>query len=413
MATMDMGRLAESLVVKGDLSGLSPTEKAKVYIATCERLGLNPQTQPFQMLKLNGKEILYASRGATDQLAAIHKLTREIIEGPEVRDFGGTKLLYCKAKVSHPNGRVETSVATLPPRVDENSLMKLETKAKRRATLSILGLGMLDEVEVESIPARSKAPAEQVHIEYTAFDELRDCLADCESVAEIFEHDRIYTPRVIDRTDRTQQDVMGACMDRLAEMGYPIASDAAYKRWFEASSTAEFAQFFPEALRLETIDELLAFWRQCRDGVKLLTTELQQLAWKVLCDRADQISPPDGKRQTGNWLKAKLVLLDAPPPSGGGSAKPVAANDAADDPEREAIVAEGAEGPAASAWREKVSAVKSLPHARNLWSKHRTDPDRDWRLEVMGVRMMEQGIATGPRDVLAVLGELNNERKVA
>jgi hypothetical protein len=33
-----------------------------------------------------------------------------------------------------------------------NAMMKAETKAKRRVTLSICGLGMLDETEVESIP---------------------------------------------------------------------------------------------------------------------------------------------------------------------------------------------------------------------------------------------------------------------
>jgi hypothetical protein len=37
-----------------------------------------------------------------------------------------------------------------------NALMKAETKAKRRATLSICGLGFLDETEVEDIPASAK-----------------------------------------------------------------------------------------------------------------------------------------------------------------------------------------------------------------------------------------------------------------
>jgi hypothetical protein len=40
-----------------------------------------------------------------------------------------------------------------------NALMKAETKAKRRATLSLCGLGMLDETEVSDIPADQKAPA--------------------------------------------------------------------------------------------------------------------------------------------------------------------------------------------------------------------------------------------------------------
>jgi len=42
-----------------------------------------------------------------------------------------------------------------------NLMMKAETKAKRRVTLSICGLGMLDETEVESLPpAATGAPPE-------------------------------------------------------------------------------------------------------------------------------------------------------------------------------------------------------------------------------------------------------------
>jgi hypothetical protein len=152
-------KLAESFILRGDISGLSPKERALMYVRLCERLGLSADTQPFAALKLNGKEILYPTRGATDQLAAIHRLNRDIIDGPRVVDYGGVKLLYCKALVTHPNGRTETAIATLPGRVDENSLMKCETKAKRRATLSILGLGMLDETEVEAIPAEARAPS--------------------------------------------------------------------------------------------------------------------------------------------------------------------------------------------------------------------------------------------------------------
>src|SRR6202008_2665643 len=38
-----------------------------------------------------------------------------------------------------------------------NALMKASTKAKRRATLSICGLGMLDETELETIPTAMPA----------------------------------------------------------------------------------------------------------------------------------------------------------------------------------------------------------------------------------------------------------------
>jgi hypothetical protein len=146
-------RVIESMVLRGDISGLGPEDRSRFYIQMCDSLGLSAASQPFAILRLNGKEILYPTRGATDQLAAIHRLNREIVDGPKVIDVAGTKLVYASCRASHPNGRVETAVATVPATDLVNALMKCETKAKRRATLSILGLGMLDETELETIPA--------------------------------------------------------------------------------------------------------------------------------------------------------------------------------------------------------------------------------------------------------------------
>jgi hypothetical protein len=47
-----------------------------------------------------------------------------------------------------------------------NALMKAETKAKRRATLSICGLGMLDETEVEDVPG-VRLPAPPAQLDYS------------------------------------------------------------------------------------------------------------------------------------------------------------------------------------------------------------------------------------------------------
>jgi hypothetical protein len=133
-------KVIDSIVLRGDLSGLGPAERARFYVQMCEGLGLNPHAQPFAFLRLNGKEILYATRGATDQLAAMHRVTREIIDGPKVIDLGGTKLVYAVCKASMPNGRFETATATVPLIDPVNVLMKAETKAKRRATLSLLAV---------------------------------------------------------------------------------------------------------------------------------------------------------------------------------------------------------------------------------------------------------------------------------
>ena len=137
----DLARMVESLVMRGDISALSPEHRVRFYVQTCEGLGLNPHSQPFAFLKLNGKEVMYATRGATDQLAAMHRIDRKIIDGPKIVDIAGAKVAYCVAEARHPNGRTETATATLPVTDPPNLYMKLETKAKRRVTLSILGLG--------------------------------------------------------------------------------------------------------------------------------------------------------------------------------------------------------------------------------------------------------------------------------
>lgn len=162
--TADDKSLYESLALKGDISGLKPEEKARHYAGLCNRLGLDPYTQPFIPLKLNNKEILYASRGATDQLARRHHVNREIVAREKVED-----IYMVTVRATLPSGRSEESIGAVPlgnikGDALANALMKAETKAKRRATLAILGLGMLDESELETIPQHAMTPIKQLHI---------------------------------------------------------------------------------------------------------------------------------------------------------------------------------------------------------------------------------------------------------
>jgi hypothetical protein len=140
------------VLLHGDLRQLTEAQKVSYYVKVCESVGLNPLTRPFAYIVLNGKEILYALREATEQLRFIHTVSievkaREMIEGCYV----------VTASATMPTGRKDESTGAVP--IDHlkgearaNAMMKCETKAKRRVTLSICGLGMLDETEVESIP---------------------------------------------------------------------------------------------------------------------------------------------------------------------------------------------------------------------------------------------------------------------
>lgn len=142
----------DQVLIQGDLSTLSTEQKLGYYSRVCESLGLNPLTKPFAYIKLNSKEVLYATRDCTDQLRSIQKISmsivsREVIEGIYVVTAKGRTL---DGREDEATGAV--SIDKLSGEMKANAFMKAETKAKRRLTLSICGLGFTDESEIESIP---------------------------------------------------------------------------------------------------------------------------------------------------------------------------------------------------------------------------------------------------------------------
>lgn len=142
----------ESLVLYGDISALNKEQRVEYYSRLCERVGLDPATTPFLPIKLNGKEQLYAGKGCAEQLRKLHRVSVTITSRERVDD------VYCvTARTTLPDGRTDESIGavfigSLKGEYLANAIMKTETKAKRRATLSIVGLGgMLDESEVEDL----------------------------------------------------------------------------------------------------------------------------------------------------------------------------------------------------------------------------------------------------------------------
>lgn len=145
----------ERALILGDLAGLKQEERLSYYKAVCESVGLNPLTKPFDYITLNGKMVLYATRACTDQLRKIHGVS--VTDLIECRQEG---VLSITCKVSDKTGRTDIAtgaltIANLKGNDMANALMKAETKAKRRATLSICGLGLLDETELETISQAS------------------------------------------------------------------------------------------------------------------------------------------------------------------------------------------------------------------------------------------------------------------
>lgn len=145
-------QVVSSIVLRGDLSGLTETQLTRYYASLCESLSLDVRYKPFDLITFQGKRVLYANRACTDMLAKLHGITREIIDGPRFVELDKTKAIICIARVTSPSGRQETATAVVPATDPINGMMKCETKAKRRATLAILGLGLLDHTELETIP---------------------------------------------------------------------------------------------------------------------------------------------------------------------------------------------------------------------------------------------------------------------
>ena len=150
--------IANQLILQGDLSKLSAGDKVRYYNGYCERMGLDPYTKPFDLLRLNGREVLYCTRSGTQQLNKLHKVSHLITSRDTNTDAG---VYIVTSKASLPDGRCTESlgavnIAGLKGEAYANAIMKAETKAKRRATLDLLGLGVLDESEAESIPNASK-----------------------------------------------------------------------------------------------------------------------------------------------------------------------------------------------------------------------------------------------------------------
>ena len=153
--------IADQVLVQGDLSSLTEDQRAAYYLKVCDSLGLNPHTQPFEYLKLNGQLKLYATKACSDQLRKINGVSLEILSR-ELLD----EVYTVTARAEDAAGRRDESsgVVSLKGMQGEpraNAIMKAETKAKRRVTLSICGLGWLDETEVESLQNSCKEPATQ------------------------------------------------------------------------------------------------------------------------------------------------------------------------------------------------------------------------------------------------------------
>lgn len=174
LAEANQYAMVEKVVIGGDLAALSPKERLEYYNQICASTGLNPLTKPFEYIKLNNKLTLYAKRDATDQLRKIHGVSIKIVGREKVDD-----LYIVTAQATDKGGRTDEAVGAvnlqgLKGDMAANAIMKAETKAKRRVTLSIAGLGLLDETEVSTIPGAQTVPVDVAHTPTMITDDAID-----------------------------------------------------------------------------------------------------------------------------------------------------------------------------------------------------------------------------------------------
>jgi hypothetical protein len=145
----------EAVLLGGDLKLLKADQRVRYYKTVCESIGLNPLTKPFEYIVLNGKVTLYAKKDCTDQLRARNGVSIQIVSREVLDD-----VYIVTARATMGNRQDEAtgavSLGKLTGESRANQLMKAETKAKRRVTLSICGLGWLDESEANSVPGAAR-----------------------------------------------------------------------------------------------------------------------------------------------------------------------------------------------------------------------------------------------------------------
>lgn len=160
--------IIEKLIMEGDISKLSSDQRLQYYYHFCERLGLDPYSNSIQYLTLKNRLVLYITAKACDQLAMNRGISRRIVKTERLGD-----IYIVTAEASDASGRVEQSTGAMllangkgDALVGEellNTLLKCETKAKRRAVIAFTGLGAMSEDEADSIPGAQKVSLGEVH----------------------------------------------------------------------------------------------------------------------------------------------------------------------------------------------------------------------------------------------------------
>jgi hypothetical protein len=144
----------EKLLATGDLKDLTTQQRIIVYKSRCDAAGLDPRGRPFEFISMQGKLVLYAKKECAEQLNGIHGISHKILSRNHDKE-GGIYEVSVSAAMRDGRSTEDIGVVAVPNLKGEalaNAYMKAITKAKRRATLSLCGLGdVIDESELDTM----------------------------------------------------------------------------------------------------------------------------------------------------------------------------------------------------------------------------------------------------------------------
>ncbi len=157
-----------------NLASLSPAQQVEAIRAICAAINVPAALSPIMLLPTDDRLVPYVTAAGTNNVRDRRGIS--IVIGDR-RELDG--IYFVTARATTPDGRTDESTGAVPlvkqdgewkttdsgkkyfspngkflplaPADRANAIMKAETKAKRRVTLSIAGIGFMDESEIDQV----------------------------------------------------------------------------------------------------------------------------------------------------------------------------------------------------------------------------------------------------------------------
>jgi len=156
MAAGPPAELVAQVMLQGDLNDLDDGQRLDYIAGLCNHLGVSAAGKPFDLLKFQGKMVAYPSKRLAEQLRNRWCITVGV---PEVTWDQDMVYVTVTAKMGD---RSDTDVGAVPcngqnAEAKSIALRKAVTQAKRRVTLSLVGLSEFNEHDMEVAHLRQAA----------------------------------------------------------------------------------------------------------------------------------------------------------------------------------------------------------------------------------------------------------------